>query len=582
MTFLRSVLRTGAPAALLVLCAITDARDADACGGCFHPSVDLGGTVVTDHRMVFEITSQQTILWDQVRYMGDPSQFAWVLPVRAGARIELSRGEWISALDAATHTTVQGPRVMCPPVVPLSKEASAAANPPSSSRSSSGSSGSSGTSGSSGSVGCGGGGGTSGGYANGNSESTPSLSGSSGGDDTPSDAPTPMFVGNDDVAVVSEESIGPYQAVTIRANGLTGISEWLVANGFVIPPAIAPVVDAFTLLKFDFIALKLAPNQGVRAMRPIRVVVPGADTTLPLRMIAAGAGAKIGVTLWVIGEGRYRTQNFPEGTIDWSTLAWDVPQGRSNRAELEAAALASNNGRSWITEAAVRTSLTESKAGSGLPNVYDAYTSQCAFRPPHNVPCDETALPPPDGKPSDLMMPDMPSDPDAGDAGAGDPDAGDPDAGADSGADAGPVCVKVVRGCDGFDDLDVAAATIHPADVWVTRLRADLPMSALATDLVLQAAEQQVELDPAHKTSTFNPPYDPCAAVKAQSAQNEAANAVASRVNGGNADSGCSCRTASFKDGLGTWLLVGLTMIALPFVTRRRRERERERERDRE
>src|SRR4051812_6439889 len=118
MTFLGSVARSGPSAAALAVTALvlTQTRDADACGGCFHPAVvDVGSSVVTDHRMVFEITSQETILWDQVRYAGDPKEFAWVLPVRAGARIELSRGEWIAALDAATLTTVDGPRPNCPP-----------------------------------------------------------------------------------------------------------------------------------------------------------------------------------------------------------------------------------------------------------------------------------------------------------------------------------------------------------------------------------------------------------------------------------------------------------------------------------
>ena len=120
MTFLRSVVRSGASAATLAAVALTltQARDAAACGGCFHPADDVGGSVVTDHRMVFEITSQETILWDQVRYAGDPKEFAWVLPVRAGARIELSRGEWIAALDAATLATVEGPRPVCPPSKP--------------------------------------------------------------------------------------------------------------------------------------------------------------------------------------------------------------------------------------------------------------------------------------------------------------------------------------------------------------------------------------------------------------------------------------------------------------------------------
>jgi len=564
MTFLRSVVRSGVPAVALAICALTGARDADACGGCFHPAADTGGSVVTDHRMVFEITSKETILWDQVRYAGDPKEFAWVLPVRPGARIELSRDEWISALDAATRTTVQGPTVNCPPpVVATSKSGST------SSSSSSTSSSSSSSSSSSGGAGCGGGGG--GGYS-GASESAPGLGSGGTTDDGSGDGTTPMFTGNDDVEIVAQSSIGPYQAVTIRASGTSGIAEWLTSNGFVIPASIAPVIDAYTLQKLDFIALRLRPNQGTRSMRPVRIVTPGADTTLPLRMVAAGVGAKVGLTLWVIGEGRYHTQNFPDAPIDWSSLAWNVTAGRSNRTDLEAAALATGGGRAWITEASIRSSFTVSKYGSGLPNVFDAYMQQCQLRPKRVVPCDESALPPADGKPEDVVS----TDPDAGsadeDGGAGDADA-EADAGADGGAsDGGIACTKVVKGCDGFDDLEVAARSLHVGDSWVTRLRADLPVGALATDLQLGATSDQSELSPTHKTTKFtDPTFDPCAAIKARNAAVEAANkADQSRYTGGD---GCTCRSARLNDGLGTWILIGLTIAAVPFVARRRRNR---------
>lgn len=558
MTFLSTIVRGGLPAAAFALCAVS-APDAAACGGCFHPETDTSGSVVTDHRMVFEITSEETILWDQVRYAGDPKEFAWVLPVRPGARIELSRGEWIAALDAATRTTVEGPRVNCPP---------RPASTGSGSSSSSSSSRSSPSTSSSGGGGCGGGS-----YSE-SSETAPGVAGGSTSDDSSSsDGSSPTFAGNDDVEIVSQSSIGPYQAVTLRASGSAngaGITEWLTTNGFVIPAAIAPVIDGYTLQKMDFIALRLRPNQGVRAMRPVRIVTPGADTTLPLRMVAAGVGAKVGLTLWVVGEGRYRTQNFPEGVIDWSQLAWNVTQRASNRTQLEAAALASNGGRSWVTEAAIRTSVTESTWGYGLPNVFDAYTQQCLTRPKRTVPCDEGALPPEDGSPDDVT----PTDPDAG----ADTDAGSGDAGSagDGGvaSDGGPVCTKVVSGCDGFDDLTVAARSLHAGDVWVTRLRADLPVSALATDLQLAASSDQTVLSPTHKTSRFtDPTFDPCAASRSSRSTSSESTSDDSGVDPPDGANGCTCRTAPVEEGMGTWALIGTTIIALPLITRKRRRR---------
>ena len=78
-------------AAAVVCATVAMPTDADACGGCFHPVAESGVSVVTDHRMVFKLSKTETVLWDQVRYSGDPEEFAWVLPVRGGARVELSR-----------------------------------------------------------------------------------------------------------------------------------------------------------------------------------------------------------------------------------------------------------------------------------------------------------------------------------------------------------------------------------------------------------------------------------------------------------------------------------------------------------
>src|SRR5450755_3656226 len=89
--------------------AASDERTAAACGGCFHQPTVYDRTVVTDHRMAFSISPEQTVLWDQIRYSGDPREFAWVLPVHPGATIELSSDAFFAALDASTQPVVASP-----------------------------------------------------------------------------------------------------------------------------------------------------------------------------------------------------------------------------------------------------------------------------------------------------------------------------------------------------------------------------------------------------------------------------------------------------------------------------------------
>ena len=103
--FMRGALVAACAAAFVLL----RPSDADACGACFHPVGEVS-SVVTDHRMVFKISTTETILWDQIRYAGSPKEFAWVLPVHEGARVQLSTDDFIAALQAfrtdSRHGTV--------------------------------------------------------------------------------------------------------------------------------------------------------------------------------------------------------------------------------------------------------------------------------------------------------------------------------------------------------------------------------------------------------------------------------------------------------------------------------------------
>src|SRR5579859_2090709 len=107
--------RLRAPLACAAACPVAafllESQDALACGACFHsppPTQVIDTSLVTDHRMAFSVSQTQTVLWDQIRYSGNPTNFAWVLPIRAGARVELSSDAWLAALDASTRTVITG------------------------------------------------------------------------------------------------------------------------------------------------------------------------------------------------------------------------------------------------------------------------------------------------------------------------------------------------------------------------------------------------------------------------------------------------------------------------------------------
>ena len=48
------------------------------------------------------------------------------------------------------------------------------------------------------------------------------------------------------VQVVSQSVVGPYDTVTVRASQGEALGDWLRANGYAVPAAIQPTIDAFT------------------------------------------------------------------------------------------------------------------------------------------------------------------------------------------------------------------------------------------------------------------------------------------------------------------------------------------------
>src|SRR5262245_45666116 len=72
----------------LLSAPLLHATDADACGGCLINQQE--STQVTGHRMVLSISNDRTTLWDQITYSGDPTSFAWVLPIKGTVEIGLS------------------------------------------------------------------------------------------------------------------------------------------------------------------------------------------------------------------------------------------------------------------------------------------------------------------------------------------------------------------------------------------------------------------------------------------------------------------------------------------------------------
>ena len=439
-------------------------RDAAACGGCFAPPENP--TVVTDHRMILSISKEQSTLYDQIRYTGDPASFAWVLPVSGTVEVGLSADVVFGALDSLTQTQIQAPPRNCPP-------------PPD------------------------------------DCFGSPASAGAS-----PED--------NGGVTVTKREVVGPYETVQLKATDPQALSNWLAQNNFSVPADIQPVIAQYVTEKFDFLALKLVPGKGIQDMRPVRVTTQGANAVLPLRMVAAGAGANVGISLWVLGEGRYEPQNFQSFVVRDDELVWDWNANKSNYVELRAQKTAAGNGRIWEIESS--NILYPQNLGNAIKYGY--------FNPNGGpVPTDEESRAQQDYAPI---------------------------------TDAnGQVTKTAVQVRD--EDLATLFHGIPTATSRVTRMRADLAYAALDADLVMTASADQATLSNFRQvTRESNQPLCPvwngCDSAGQAPRDEAAARSTSSRES-------FSCSTS--KGTTPTWLAIGAGFVGLAFVHAARRRRAR-------
>lgn len=462
----RSALVLGFSVAVSALGLVAE-RDAQACGGCFHPPTQVASDI-TDERMLLSVSTKQTTLYDQIRYSGSPSSFAWVLPIHGTVDVGLSADVLFGSIDTLTATQINPPPQNCPA-------------PPSN---------------------CGAFGGKGG----------PTASAAAGGADN-------------GVTVTKQENVGPYATVQLHATDSGALEKWLSDNGFQIPADVKPIIAQYVTEGFDFLAMKLLPNQGIQAMRPVRVTAPGASLALPLRMAAIGTGVSVGITIWVVGDGRYEPQNFPFYRIEDKDLVWDWKTSSSNYTTLRAQNESNLQGKGWEIES----SLTLNQQ-----LVQNTILSGGVFYGGGGVGPQQAS------KASDDYLP-VPAD------------------------DAGP---GTGQSADDVRAADIAAlfAGMSGPNVRITRMRSDISHAAMTSDFILKASPDQGEITNIHNlTNAVNltcPVYDGCNVVGQVPA--DEANARAASGSGSNESFGCATTPAkSFKMTDLTWPLTGVFGMAL-------------------
>ncbi len=335
------------------------------------------------------------------------------------------------------------------------------------------------------------------------------------------------------VTVTKREVVGPYETVQLKATSPGALANWLATNGFNVPADVQPVVDQYVTENFDFLALKLVPGKTVQDMRPVRVTTKGASSVLPLRMVAAGTGSIVGIGLWVVGEGRYETQNFPSFVIPTSDIAWDWSQNKSNYTEIRAQKTTAGAGKAWEVESSIllNPSTVENAVNNGY--YYNGGPNGGAPSSDPEIQAQQAYLPVLDPQTNAVIK-----------------------------------TAQQVR----TEDLGTLFHGIPGSAARITRMRSDLAHAALNADLVMTASADQSELSNIRQlTKELNEPlcpiYNGC-----NTAGTAPRSEAIARANATGGAESFSCSTSS-RPSSPTWLGLGGGFLALALVKAARRAR---------
>ncbi|MBA3821356.1 MAG: DUF2330 domain-containing protein, partial [Deltaproteobacteria bacterium] len=263
---------------------------ARACGCLSPPAVTEGEFAINQRaeQIIFEVEPGWVTAHVLIKYAGDPSKFAWIVPVPEVPELAISPISAFGLLDRLTAPVLDvGVENICP----ISEWACVEHDRPSCGR---------------------------------------DL-----GDDHPSGAADAGASsdagggGQPPVTVINEQVVGDYQTVTFRASEATAATQWLRDNGFIVNETTSIYMESYVQANMVFVAAKLVPGAGASSIKPLRMRYRAAFPTIPLVLTAVAAEPHLTISAFVFGSKPFRPQGHPVVTIDGAQLARDA-NGRLN------------------------------------------------------------------------------------------------------------------------------------------------------------------------------------------------------------------------------------------------------------
>lgn len=292
-------MNTKSLAAMAFLGGAILARPAEACGGLFCSGSAPIAVEQNAERVLFVENQNGTYsAYVEIQYTGAPSAFSWVVPVPDVPQLDVVPATTLQVLDLMTRPSIIRPPTQCS--APIGQGTS---------------------------LGC-------------------------------SDAGIALRSAENGVGGVLVEDlprVGPFEPKVVSAEDPALIFDWLTENGYLLTPAMKPIIQGYARGGMKFLALRLAPGAGVSDIAPIKMTFTTPCPMVPLALTAVSAEPEMSVLVFFLGASRMRAVNYQNIEIDPDDVRIDG-SGRDNYYALVSHRIDETGGRAFVTELATPTS----------------------------------------------------------------------------------------------------------------------------------------------------------------------------------------------------------------------------------
>jgi hypothetical protein len=313
-------------AALMLVLAATE-RPARACGGffCDAPQVNQGPPIAQSGENVLFVmdtdpqTGQNRVeAHIQIVYTGTADQFSWVVPLTAAPELDTGTDALFSLIEPPTRPTF---------TTMYQQEGTCQGQS------------------SGGGIGCGSFGG-----------SSTKAEDNAGG--------TGVNGGTPGVEVAFRGNVGPYEAITVRADDPQTLRDFLTNNGYYVSPAASKIIDDYVAAHDYFVALRLQQGKDSSAIQPIVLRLAANEACLPLKLTAIASTPDLRISVWVLAAARAVPLTYTEVSVNLAKLDWF--SGGQNYDQLLGTAADEAQGNAFSVEYAQPSGTVSSKLAQAL------------------------------------------------------------------------------------------------------------------------------------------------------------------------------------------------------------------------